>query len=265
MGMVMADLPGKTMIISGVGPGLGRRVALAAVREGANVVLGARTGKTLQDVAREIDSSGRKVACVSGDIVKDETAHQLTAAAVEHFGGVDCVVNCAAYSPLGGLEQAGDFSEWRTTLEVNLIGSMQMVRAALPHLRRAQGSIVFVSSQTQWFPPPEAPQMAYAASKGALWGAMHHLALEIGPSKVRVNEVAPGWMYGPPIEMYLQMSADAQGISRDEAKIQLTKEMALNDMATDADVAEAIVFLASPRSRGITGQTLFVNAGEYMH
>lgn len=261
----MPDLPGKTMIISGVGPGLGRRVALAAVREGANVVLGARTEKTLQDIAGEIDPSGRKAAYLTGDIAKDETAHQLTAAAVDHFGGIDSIVNCAAYSPLGGLEQAGDFSDWRTTLEVNLIGSMQMVRAALPHLRQSQGSIVFVSSQTQWFPPPEAPQMAYAASKGALWGAMHHLALEIGPSKVRVNEVAPGWMYGPPIEMYLQMAADAQGISRDEAKSQLTKEMALNDMATDADVAEAIVFLASPRSRGITGQTLFVNAGEYMH
>jgi NAD(P)-dependent dehydrogenase (short-subunit alcohol dehydrogenase family) len=184
---------------------------------------------------------------------------------VERFGGIDAVVNCAAYSPFGGLEQAGDFSDWRQTLEVNLIGSMQMVRAALPHLRRSEGSVVFVSSQTQWFPPPEAPQMAYAASKGAIWGAMHHLAVEVGPAKVRVNEVAPGWMYGPPVEMYLQMTADAQGVSREEIKGRLTKDMALGDMATDADVAEAIVFLASPRSRGITGQTLFVNAGEYMH
>jgi NAD(P)-dependent dehydrogenase (short-subunit alcohol dehydrogenase family) len=263
--MAMADLPGKTMVISGVGPGLGRRVALAAVREGANVVLGARTEKTLLDVAAEVDPSGRNVACVSGDIAKDETAQQLTATAADRFGGVDTIVNCAAYSPLGGLEQAGDFSDWRTTLEINLIGSMQLVRAALPYLRRSQGSIVFVSSQTQWLPPPEAPQMAYAASKGAIWGAMHHLALEVGPSKVRVNEVAPGWMYGPPIEIYLQMTAEAQGLSRDEVKGQLTKEMALQDMATDADVAEAIVFLASPRARGITGQTLFVNAGEYMH
>ncbi len=261
----MADLPGKTMIISGVGPGLGRRVALAAAREGANVVLGARTEKTLQDVADEVDPSGAKVAFAAGDIAQDATAQHLAQVAVERFGGIDALVNCAAYSPFGGLEQAGDFSDWRTTLEVNLIGGMQMVRAALPQLRQAQGSVVFVSSQTQWFPPPEAPQMAYAASKGAIWGAMHHLALEVGTSKVRVNEVAPGWMYGPPVEMYLSMTADAQGVSRDEVKQSLTKDMALGDMATDADVAEAIVFFASPRSRGITGQTLFVNAGEFMH
>jgi NAD(P)-dependent dehydrogenase (short-subunit alcohol dehydrogenase family) len=253
------------MIISGVGPGLGRRVALAAAREGANVVLGARTEKTLQDIAGEVDPSAARVAFVSGDIANDETARRLVAVAVDRFGRVDTVVNCAAYSPFGGLEQAGDFGDWRLTLEVNLIGSMQMVRAALPHLRQAQGSVVFVSSQTQWHPPPEAPQMAYAASKGAIWGAMHHLALEVGPFKVRVNEVAPGWMYGPPVEMYLQMTADAEGVTRDEVKGRLTKDMALGDMASDADVAEAVIFLASPRSRGITGQTLFVNAGEYMH
>lgn len=261
----MADLQDKIVVISGVGPGLGRRVALAAVREGANVVLGARTEKTLQDVAGEADPSGARVAYVAGDIADDATARGLAAAAVERFGRLDALVNCAAYSPFGGLEHAGDFADWRLTLEVNLIGSMQMVRAALPHLRRSEGSIVFVSSQTQWHPPPEAPQMAYAASKGAIWGAMHHLALEIGPAKVRVNEVAPGWMYGPPVETYLQMTADAQGVSREEVKGRLTKDMALGDMATDADVAEAIIFLASPRSRGITGQTLFVNAGEYMH
>ena len=261
----MADLPGKTIIISGVGPGLGRRVALAAAREGASVVLGARTEKTLKDVAGEVDSSGARVAYVAGDIAEDATARALAAAAVERFGGIDAVVNCAAYSPFGGLEQAGDFSDWRLTLEVNLIGSMQMVRAALPQLRESNGSVVFVSSQTQWHPPPEAPQMAYAASKGAIWGAMHHLALEIGRSGVRVNEIAPGWMFGPPVEMFIQMTADGEGVSRDEVKSRLTQKMALEDMASDADVAEAIIFLASARSRGITGQTLFVNAGEYMH
>ncbi len=261
----MADLPGKTMIISGVGSGLGRRVALAAAREGGNVVLGARTEKTLQDVADEVDPSGNRVAFVAGDIAQDETAQRLAQAAVERFGGIDAVVNSAAHQPMGGLEQAGDFSDWRKTIEVNLIGGMQLVRAALPQLRQSRGAIVFVSSQTQWHPPPEALQTAYAASKGAIWGAMHHLALEIGSSGVRVNEVAPGWMYGPDVQMFLTRTAQAQGVAEDELKKTLTKDMPLGDMATDADVAEAILFLASPRSRGITGQTLFVNAGEYMH
>lgn len=261
----MADLEGKTIIVSGVGPGLGREVALAAAREGANVVLGARTETTLKDVAGDVDPTGERVAWAVTDIAKEESCQALVATAVDRFGRVDAVVNCAAHSPFGGLEAAGDFSEWRTTLEVNLIGSMQVTRAALPHLRQRGGSVVFVSSQTQWFPPPEAPQMAYAASKGAIWGAMHHLAQEVGPSKIRVNEVAPGWMWGPPVQMYVDMTSKGQGIAPEEVVASLTKDMPLGEMATDGDVAEAIVFLASDRAKGITGQTLFVNAGEYMH
>jgi NAD(P)-dependent dehydrogenase (short-subunit alcohol dehydrogenase family) len=261
----MADLPGKTMIISGVGPGLGRRVALCAAREGANVVLGARTEAQLVEVADEVDSTGRAVAYVTGDIALPSTAEALVAAATERFGGVDSICHCAAYSPFGGLEAAGDFSDFRQAFEVNLIGGMQLIREALPSLKERHGSVVFVSSQTQWFPPPEALQMAYAASKGAIWGAMHHLALEVGPDKVRVNEVAPGWMFGPPVQMFLGWKSEAEGITPEEAKSSLTKNMALQDMASDADVAEAIVFMASDRAKGITGQTLFVNAGEFMH
>ena len=163
------------------------------------------------------------------------------------------------------MEAAGDFSDFRQAFEVNLIGGMQLIREALPSLKERRGSVVFVSSQTQWFPPPEALQMAYAASKGAIWGAMHHLALEVGADKVRVNEVAPGWMFGPPIEMFLGWKSESEGITLEEAKGSLTKKMALQDMASDADVAEAIVFMASDRAKGITGQTLFVNAGEFMH
>jgi NAD(P)-dependent dehydrogenase (short-subunit alcohol dehydrogenase family) len=261
----MNDLEAKTVIVSGVGPGLGRQVALTAAREGANVVLGARTEATLAAVAAEIDGGGARAAWAAGDVADDATGRALVQTALDRFGRVDALVNCAAYSPFGGLEQAGDFAEWRTALEVNLIGSLQVTRAALPHLRTRGGAVVFVSSQTQWFPPPEAPQMAYAASKGALWGAMHHLALEVGPAKVRVNEVAPGWMWGPPVQGYVRMAAEARGVGEGEVRHELTKEMALGDMATDADVAEAIVFLSSDRARGITGQTLFVNAGEFMH
>ena len=261
----MADLPGKTMIISGVGPGLGRRVALCAAREGANVVLGARTEAKLVEVAAEVDPTGAKVAYVTGDIALAPTAEALVKAATERFGGVDAICHNAAYEPLGGLEAAGDFSDFRQAFEVNLIGGLQLIREALPSLKARHGSVVFVSSQTQWFPPPEAIQMAYAASKGAIWGAMHHLALEVGGDKVRVNEVGPGWMFGPPIEGYLAYKSQTEGITLEEAKYSLTKEMALQDMATDADVAEAIVFMASDRAKGITGQTLLVNGGEFMH
>ena len=128
----MDDLEAKTVIVSGVGPGLGRQVALTAAREGANVVLGARTEATLAAVAAEIDGGGARVAWAAGDVADDATGRALVQTAVDRFGRVDALVNCAAYSPFGGLEQAGDFAEWRTAIEVNLIGSLQVTRAALP-------------------------------------------------------------------------------------------------------------------------------------
>ncbi len=259
----MDDLAGKTVIIAGVGPGLGRETALVAAREGANVVLGARTESTLKSVADEIDGTGARVAYAVTDVTSEADCERIVALAVERFGRVDAVVNCAALDTLfGGLDAAGDFSGWRATFDVNLFGSLQMTRAALPELRKNRGSVVFVSSQTQHYPPPAVLQMGYAASKSALTGAMRHLANEVGPDGVRVNEIAPGWMWGPPVEGYVKMVAQQRGVDETVVLGELTARMPLRTMATDGEVAEAIVFFASDRAGGITGQTLLINAGE---
>jgi NAD(P)-dependent dehydrogenase (short-subunit alcohol dehydrogenase family) len=104
--------------------------------------------------------------------------------------------------------------------------------------------------------------MGYASSKSALTGAMRHLAGEVGPDGVRVNEVAPGWMWGPPVEGYVKFTAQHRGVAEEVVLGELTARMPLRRMATDGEVAEAIVFFASDRAAGITGQTLLVNAGE---
>src|ERR1700738_1518378 len=119
----MGELEGKTVIIGGVGPGLGRETALVVVREGADVVLGARTKATLDAVAAEVDPSGEKVATVVADISKEEDCRRLGDTAIERFGAIDGIVNCAAMAPMGGLQSAGDFSEWRATFDVNLFGT----------------------------------------------------------------------------------------------------------------------------------------------
>ena len=262
----MADLDGKTVIIAGVGPGLGRETALVAWREGANVVLGARTETVLKSVAEEVDPSGSRVAFTATDITDEAECQRLVAAATERFGRVDALVNCAARDTLfGGLDAAGDFSKWRATFDVNLFGSLQMTRAALAELRRRGGSVVFVSSQTQHHPPPLAIQMGYAASKSALTGAMRHLAHEVGGDGIRVNEIAPGWMWGPPVEGFVNAMARQRGVGTDQVLAELTAHMPLKRMATDGEVAETIVFFASHRAGGITGQTILVNAGEVMH
>jgi NAD(P)-dependent dehydrogenase (short-subunit alcohol dehydrogenase family) len=255
-------LEGKTVIVSGVGPGLGREIAAASVRDGANVVIAARTEANLVKVAEEIDSTGNQVAWQVTDVTDPAHCERLAAAAVKRFGRIDAVVNNAALDAVfGGLEGA-DFAVWRQTIDVNLIGSMQLSQAALPALKERGGSIVFVGSQSMFW--CQLPQAAYAASKAAVLGAIAHLAVELGPKKIRVNTVIPSWMWGPPVEGYVNMTAQAQGVPPQQIIDGIASKMPLGEIPSDGDVADAVVFFASDRSRMITGQSLLVNAGEYI-
>ncbi|MFI0261149.1 SDR family oxidoreductase [Streptomyces sp. NPDC017056] len=255
----------KTVVVSGVGAGLGHQVALACARDGASVVLGARTESRLAETAALADPSGERVAWRVTDIADEDQCAALAALAAERFGGIDAVVHVAALdSHFGGLADA-DFETWRRVVDVNLFGTLRMTRACLPSMtERGGGSVVFVGTQSSVAAPSEVRQAAYAASKGALVSAMYSLARELGPRRIRVNTVQPGWMWGPPVEAYVRYAADAEGVPESEVLGRLTARMALPEMATDADVAQSAVFLASDRARAITGQSLLVNAGEVM-
>jgi NAD(P)-dependent dehydrogenase (short-subunit alcohol dehydrogenase family) len=259
-----APLDGRTVVVSGVGGGLGRKIAAAALRDGARVVLGARTGRNLQAVAAELDPDGARVAYRTADVTRPDQCAELAALAVDRFGTLDALVNCAALDTvLGGLHRPG-LAGWQDVFEANFAGSLEMTRAAVPYLRRQGGAVVFIGSQTMLAPPPDVPQLLYAGSKAALLGAARHLAAEVGRFRIRVNTVVPGWMWGPSVQQYVELAAAAQGRTAEEVVAELTSDMPLPDMATDGDVAEAVVFLASDRARAITGQSLLVNAGQVM-
>ncbi|MFE5890536.1 SDR family oxidoreductase [Streptomyces sp. NPDC002285] len=260
----MSLLNGKTVVISGVGAGLGHQVAAAVVRDGGNAVLGARTEANLAKSAGEIDPDGAHTAYRATDITDERQCEALVALGRERFGGIDGVVHVAAWdSYFGGLEDA-DFDTWQSVVDVNLLGSLRMTRACLPALKECGGSVVFIGTQSAVAAPSQVRQAAYAASKGALTSAMYSLARELGPHRIRVNTVLPGWMWGPPVQAYVQFTAHTEGVEESEVLGRLTERMALPDLATDGDVADAAVFLASDRARAITGQSLLVNAGELM-
>lgn len=257
-------LNGKTVVVSGVGAGLGHQVAAAVVRDGGNAVLGARTEANLAKSAAEIDPDGTHTAYAVTDITDESRCEALAGLARERFGGVDAVIHVAAWdSYFGGLEDA-DFSTWQQVIDVNLLGTLRMTRACLPALKERGGSVVVIGTQSAVAAPSQVRQAAYATSKGALTSAMYSMARELGPHRIRVNTVLPGWMWGPPVEAYVQFTAHTEGVSQDEVLGRLTERMALPELATDGDVADAAVFLASDRARAITGQSLLVNAGELM-
>jgi NAD(P)-dependent dehydrogenase (short-subunit alcohol dehydrogenase family) len=258
-------LEGKTVLIAGVGQGLGREVAEVAVREGARVVLGARTESVIEEVARKLDPFGDSVLACRLDVSDRESCANFVETAKSQFGAIDSLVHLAALDTVFGGVTDANWDDWHKMFEINVFGSLYMVEASVAHFSADGGSIVFVGSQTMFDPPPSMPQAGYAASKGAVLGAMKHMALELGRKKIRVNNVAPGWMWGPPVQAYVSWTAKTKGIEEAAVIEELTSGMALDEMATDGDVAEAIIFLASNRARAITGQSLFVNAGEYMH
>ena len=261
----MSLLAGKTVVVSGVGAGLGHQVAAAVVRDGGNAVLGARTEANLAKSAAEIDPDGAHTAYRATDITDEGQCEALVAVARERFGRVDAVVQVAAWdSYFGGVEDA-DFATWQSVIDVNLLGTLKMTRACLPALKEVGGgSVVFIGTQSAVAAPSQVRQAAYAASKGALTSAMYSLARELGPHRIRVNTVLPGWMWGPPVEAYVQFTAHTEKVPEAEVLKRLSDRMALPELATDGDVADVAVFLASDRARAITGQSLLVNAGELM-
>jgi NAD(P)-dependent dehydrogenase (short-subunit alcohol dehydrogenase family) len=253
---------GKTIVVSGVGYGLGREVAAAALRDGANVVIGARTAGNLEKIAGELDPKGERLAWQPTDITDRDQCAALAGRAVDRFGRIDGLVNCAALDAIfGGLEDA-NWDEWRQAVDINLLGTMQMTQAVLPALKERGGSIVLIGTQSVY--RSQVPQLAYAATKSALLGAVTHLVTELGPHRIRVNVVTPSWMWGPPVEAYVSMTSQAQGVEPSVVVDGITAGMPLGEIPSDGDVAEAALFFLSDRARMITGQSLLVNAGEYL-
>jgi NAD(P)-dependent dehydrogenase (short-subunit alcohol dehydrogenase family) len=254
----------KVVVVVGVGPGLGREVARVALRDGARVVIGARSEEKLRKTAAELDPTGERVASCAADVTDPARCDALFAAAAARFGGVDAVVQVAALDTVMGSLASTPPDDWRRALDVNVVGTVNVVRAALPHLEaRGGGSVVLIGSQSMWL-PAALPQIAYASAKGALVSAMLHMAKELGPKKIRVNMVVPTWMWGPPVEGYVRWQAKSRSVTPETVVAEITAGMPLGEIPADEDVAEAVAFFCSDRSRRITGEALMVNSGELL-
>src|SRR5580698_2513835 len=254
-------LSGKVCVVSGVGPGLGRQAARALAAHGADLVLAARRQSTLDEVAGELSELGTRCLTVPTDITDPEACAALMEAAASAFGGVDVLVNNAfRFDAFQSFEDV-DLAIWRKIMDVNLFGTLQMTRAALPSMReRGGGSVVIVASMVARQPQPA--QGGYAISKGALLTATRVLAYELGPSNIRVNAVVPGWMAGPSVDIYIEMTSSGRGVPAQEVIDELNARVPLGRIPSDADVAGAIVYLASDLSAAMTGQALDTNGGE---
>jgi NAD(P)-dependent dehydrogenase (short-subunit alcohol dehydrogenase family) len=259
----MGLLDGKVAIVSGIGPGLGIELARAFAREGADVALGARTESALKEAAGEVEGFGRRAYWKRTDITVPDDCRALVEGTIAALGRVDVLANNAfAYPPFVLVEDA-DLTMWQQTFDVNLFGTLNMCQAVIPPMKaQGGGAIVNVNSMIQKKLLPF--QAGYAASKGALAAATRGLATELGQYGIRVNQTYMGWMWGPPVEGFVNGQAEALGVPKEEVIAGITKDIPLGIIPDDADCANAVVFLASDLARVITGAGLDVNGGEWM-
>ena len=261
-------LEGRVAVVSGIGPGMGRAIALELARAGADVALAARRESSMAPVAEEIEALGRRAVAVPTDITDDAACRELAETAAAELGGVDVLVNNAFaeedwHDPFDGF----DPERWRQPIDVNVFGTLTLTQACVPHLRKAVGthgdaSVVMITTLSVRNPIPLLA--GYAASKRALTTASHVLAKELGPAKVRVNCVAPGHIRGRSLDEYFEWIAEQRGVRPEDVADEIAAMNPLQHLASPEEIAPAVLFFASPLSRVITGQTLDVNCGRTM-
>jgi NAD(P)-dependent dehydrogenase (short-subunit alcohol dehydrogenase family) len=254
-------LEGKTILVTGVGPGLGSECAASALKLGANVVIAARNEAKLAGLAADLDPTGERIAFKATDITDADACEELVDAATSRFGQLNGLIQVAAYENVwGGLYDA-KFENWRTAFETNVLGALTVLRPAAKALKAAGGGgVVFIGSQSMF--KPSMPQAGYAASKNALLTTMYYLVDELGPDNIRLNMVVPSWMWGPPVEMLIDYNAKTKNITRDEALHEIVGTFPLRRMTEDGEVADVAAFFVSDLAKAVTGQHLLVNGGE---
>ena len=257
-------LEGRAAVVSGIGPGTGRSIALAFAREGADVALAARTAAALAEVGADVRALGRRAVAVPTDVTRPEDCRRLVETARAELGRIDVLVNNAfRAAPYDTVEQAS-MDDWRKIFDVNLFGSIQLSQAVIPHMKaQGGGSIVMINSMSVRVIEPHFG--SYAASKGALLTAAQTMAKELGPHGIRVNSVVPGYIWGPALEGYFKQLAKEQGTTPEAVYRSIASRTSLGRIPDADDIAGAVVFLASDLARAITGQSLDVNGGHYFH
>jgi NAD(P)-dependent dehydrogenase (short-subunit alcohol dehydrogenase family) len=257
-------LENRTAIVSGIGPGMGRDISLAFAREGANLVLAARTADAVEALAADIRGLGRRAIAVPTDIASRDDCARLARAAHDEFGRIDVLVNNAFRGPSFKRFEDEDLASWRAIYDVNVFGALELTQRVVPHMKeQGGGSIVFINTMSTRVIEPT--HGGYASSKGALLVAAQTLAKELGRYKIRVNSVFPGYIWGASLERYFQMLAKQQGTTPEAVYAEIASRAALNHIPTSVEIADSVLFFASDLSRVVTGQSLDVNGGYYFH
>jgi NAD(P)-dependent dehydrogenase (short-subunit alcohol dehydrogenase family) len=257
----MGLLQDKVVVLSGVGPGLGRSLGEVCADEGADLVLVSRTERRLEKAAAVVQEKGRRALVVPTDITDPDACRALVERTLAELGRVDVLINNAfaipPMEPLTGLEH----DSLRASQETNVLAPLRLTSLFADALADSRGSVVMVNSAVIHHSQVEFG--GYKLAKGALLHLASSLATELGPRGIRVNSVAPGWIYENVQKAYFDWLAAERGATHQDVYDEIAAASDLKRLPLPEEVAQAVVFLASDRASAITGQCLDINCGEY--
>lgn len=243
-----SGLEDKVVLVTGGSRGIGAAISRRFASLGSRVVIGYRSDREAADrLADELASTGGSCIAVQADVADPDAVSTLVASAVENFAGIDILVNCAAigpYRPLGKM----DAPFIRSILDTNVMGTVLMTEAVLPHLASPGGRIINFASALAFRPIPTSS--VYSASKAAVVTLTHAFAKELGPKGITVNAVAPGVIE---TDMTTKILAE-----RGE---QILAATPLARIGQPGDIAGIVTFLASPEAGWVTGRTIIADGG----
>ncbi|VWX50658.1 SDR family oxidoreductase [Novosphingobium sp. 9U] len=243
-------LSGKKAVITGGDSGIGRAVAIAFAREGADVLIAyLNEDQDAQDTAKWIEQAGQKAVIVPGDLSRAEHCRSVIDRAVKAFGRIDIVVNNAAHQMTFKTIEAIPDEEWEKTFATNIHAMFYLAKAAVPHMTEGS-SIINTTSVNADTPKPTL--LAYATTKGAIQNFTGGLAQLLGDRKIRVNCVAPGPVWTPLIPSTMPV----------EEVVEFGKNTPLGRPAQPKELAPAYVMLATDEASYISGATIAVTGGK---
>ena len=254
----MARLQDRVIIVTGGAHGIGRAYCEGLAREGARVVVADLDPEGAEAVVKALGAEGKAALAVLADVSQPEATERMAQAAMERFGRIDGLINNAALFQRPAMSRMPfdqiPIDEWDRLMAVNLRGVFLCCRAVVPYMKQQRsGKIVNISSGTVFNGSPLVAH--YVASKAGVIGLTRSLARELGEYNINVNAVAPG----------LTMSMDEVSEARMAQNQQRVQARALKRTEVPQDLVGTAIFLCSPESDFMTGQTLVVDGGAQMH
>jgi len=250
---------GLRVLITGGASGIGLVMARAFIDAGARVHVCDSSPDAIEALAKaEASAECNAITSTLADVADKDAVERVFADVRSELGGLDVLVNNAGIAgPTGGIEEL-DVNEWEQTVDVNLNAQFYFARRAVPLLRDAHGGGTIIALSSVAGRLGYAWRTPYAATKWAVVGMIKSLAIELGPSNIRVNAIQPGMVKGPRIERVIAARAKQMNLSYEEMEKQYLAKISLRRMTTPEEIAATALFLCSPAGSGISGQAISV-------